>query len=113
MHIIIVKSFKKIFLKIFNSDIDLKKFSNKLKSEKFINLEKPYKKIKFTLSWISIRWIVVFHNNEINIIPLYIVKKSDKKYWYNLILNKETKYFINLRFKKSIIDMEEWNFEIY
>ena len=112
MQIIITKSFKKLFFKILKKEQDLKSFCNKLKIEDFINIGIPYQKYKFNISWISIRWVAIIHNNQINIIPLFIIKKSNKKYWMNLILNKEIKDFLNFKYDKAIRDIENDNFEI-
>ncbi len=112
MNIIITKTFKKDFLKILHKK-SLKIFCLKLKKENFFLLEEPYKKFKFDINWTSIRWIIVLHNDKINLIPLFIIKKSNKKYWMNLILNKEIKKIIILKYDKSINDIENDHFEIY
>lgn len=81
----------------------------KLKETKIINLKNPYVKIKTYINWISIRWIWIF-NEEKTLVPLFFVLKKDKRYWENLILNKETLDKINNLFLKYSSDFEKWDF---
>ena len=113
MNIIVTKTFEKEFYKIFNKKIELSSFCNKIKIWKFINLKIPYQKYKFSISWISIRWIIVIHNDKINIIPIFVIKKSDKTYWDNLILNKEIDNILNLKYDKAISDIRDNNYTSY
>lgn len=104
---------KKEFYKIFIKKSDLNKFCNKTKIWNFINFKIPYKKYKFTISWISIRWIIVIHDNRVSVIPIFIIKKSDKTYWNNLIFNKKMDNILNLKYDKAIQDIENNDYKVY
>ena len=111
MTIIITKTFKKDFNKIFK-DNNLSIFCKQLSLSKEINLEIPYKKYKINISWITIRWVYVIWINWIYL-PIFIVKKSDKKYWMNLILTKELVKILQLKYEKNLEDIEKWDFKKY
>ena len=111
MIIIITKTFKKDFKKIFlenNLGIFCKQFS----LSKKINLKNPYKKYKIDVSWTAIRWVYIIWFNWIYL-PIFIVKKADKKYWMNLILTKELIKILKLKYEKSLKDIENNDFEKY
>jgi len=109
MKIIIAKSFEKEFKKIFKWEIKIKNFSLQLKRKEFINLEYPLKKYKFNFSWISIRGIVSVEI-EWYYIPIFIVKKSNKQYWMNLIIDSDFFKIIMLRYKKIDTEIKKWEF---
>lgn len=79
----------------------------KLKETKIINLKNPYVKIQTYVNWISIRWIWILNEEKI-LVPLFFVLKKDKRYWDNLILDKETLEKINNLFLKYSSDFEKW-----
>ena len=110
-NVIIAKTFKKDFKKIFKKETDLNKFAIKISKTKFLNLEKPFKKYKFSFKLIEIRGVLIFEIEKIYI-PIFIVKKSDKKYWMNLIITDEIKEVLELKYKKIKLDIENNNFEI-
>lgn len=113
MKIVITKTFEKDFYNIFNSSKLMKFFVEKIKISKLINLNTEYKKFKIDILNQSIRWVVYIENKQKFYIPIFIIKKSDKKYWMNLVLTKEILAILDLKFQKSIIDLNLNNFKIY
>ena len=112
MNIIITETFKKDFLKIFKSELFLENFSQNLKNIKSIKLTSPYNKFKLQMWWIHLRWIyIILLQNKY--LPIFVVKKSNKKYWNNLLINNKNIYFYKLKYEKSINDIENNNFKIY
>ena len=111
MNIIITKNFKKDFNKIFKWNKDIASFSLKLKKTQIINLDNPFKKYKFSFLNINVRWILLFEINN-NYLPIFIVKKSDKKFWMNLIITNSIKKILELNYLKAIEDIKNWDFEI-
>ena len=90
MNVIITKSFLNNFRKDFRKyNFSLTDLVNGLIDTKKIKLKQPYNKVKLKLNWVDIRWIVLI-NLWRKILPIYLVLKKDKKYWENLIINKET-----------------------
>ncbi len=81
----------------------------KLKETKLINLKNPYFKIKTYINWLSLRWIWIFTDSK-TLIPILFVLKKDKKYWENLVLDKEILNKINNLFWKYSLDFEKWDF---
>lgn len=111
MNIIITKNFKKDFNKIFKWSKDIVLFSLKLKKTQIINLDYPFKKYKFSFLNINVRWILIFEINN-NYLPIFIVKKSDKKSWMNLIITNSIKKILELNYLKAIENIKNWDFEI-
>lgn len=114
MKIFITKTFKNIFLKEFNFNSILLDFIKILseKNHNLIDLKYPYKKFKYNMWNLTIRGIIFCWIENI-LIPLFIVKKSDKKYWNNLILNWNIEKILEDRLIKTKIDLEDNNFEKY
>lgn len=113
MNLIITKTFLKDFYCIFNSEKILKYFTQKIYKSDLISLNQEYKKFKFDILNQSIRWIIYVENDNNFFIPIFIVKKSDKKYWMNLILTKEILEILDLKMSKSIDDFNSGNYKIY
>ncbi len=111
MNVIITDTFKKDFCKIFSEKV-LKNFSEKLKSTSIINLDYPYKKYKITLENIATRWIYIISINKF-FVPIFIVKKSDKKYGSNLIITKEISLILKLKYEKNIENIRNDQFQIF
>jgi len=90
MKIIITEKFSKDFVKIFKTDSLVNNFCNFLEDKLYniIDLKFPYSKIKLKFLWINIRLIIYIWNQDF-LIPIFIIKKVDKKYWMNLVLNKD------------------------
>ena len=112
MNIIFTKTFKKDFWKIFKWNNNLLIFKSEIKKTKLINLNKTYKKYKFCIITNSVRGIVQEYKENFYI-PLLIVKKSDKNYWMNLILNSEIEKILEIKSQKAEKDIENDNFEIF
>ncbi len=112
MNIIITDTFEKEFKNIFKSESLLLTFSKKLKKVERIKLKHPLEKIKFNFSWISIRWIIFIWIGD-NLLPIFIVKKSDKRFWNNLILNKEVQILCKNKLKKCLLDFENDKFKLF
>ena len=111
MNIIITKNFRKDFNKIFK-DKYIIDFCKNFLYLKEINLDFPYKKYKFNIAWINIRWVYIISIKNI-ILPIFITKKSDKKYWMNLVTNKDFLKILKLKYQKWLIDFENNEFKIY
>ena len=112
MNIIITNTFKKEFISIFKSEYLIDGFCDKLKRSKNIRLNFPLDKIKFSYVWIDIRGIIfIWIKNKI--LPIFIIKKSNKKYWNNLILNKEINEITKLKLKNCLDDIDNNDFKLY
>ncbi|MDQ7009567.1 MAG: hypothetical protein Q9M94_04730 [Candidatus Gracilibacteria bacterium] len=111
-NIIIAKTFKKDFKKIFKIEADLSKFAIKLRKSKLLNLEKPFTKYKFSFNLIEIRGVLIFETEKFYI-PIFVVKKSDKKYGMNLVISNEIKNILEAKYEKIKSDIENDNFQIY
>lgn len=112
MNIIITETFKSEFISIFKSEVLISWFCEKIKWTKFINLNFPFKKIKFKYVWIDIRWIIFIWIND-KILPIFIVKKSNKKYWNNLVLNKMIKDISKIKLNNCLSDIDNNNYELH
>ena len=113
MNVIITNSFLKRFKKEFRkNNFLISDLVNELKKEKLITLKIPLFKVKLKLNKISIRWIVLV-NHKNYILPIFIVLKKDKKYWENLILNKELQNIIEKLSKEIEIDLINKDFIKY
>ena len=112
MNIIITGTFLKDFNKIVKQEKHLTLFVNKIKNNNLINLDNNYKKYKINLFWIAIRWIILININKYQI-PILIFKKSDKKYWMNLTLDKNITKILEIQYLKIKKDIENNNFIIY
>lgn len=110
-NIIIAKTFKKDFKKIYKNETDLNKFAIKISKTKLLNLEKPFEKFKFSFKLIDVRGILISEVENFYI-PIFIVKKSDKNYWMNLILNPKIEKILEIKSKKIEKDIENDDFEI-
>ena len=109
MKIILTKSFIKDFEKDFkNYNLTYQDLVFKLKTTKIINLVNPFIKFKITIKWISLRWIGIINDNN-KTIPIFFVLKKDKKYWENLVLNKEILQKINNKFTVYSKDFDSWD----
>lgn len=109
MKIILTKSFIQDFDKDFkNYNINHIDLILKLKSTKIINLTNPFIKFKITVKKISLRWVWIINDNN-KIIPIFFVLKKDKKYWENLVLNKDILQKINNKFSIYSKDFDNWN----
>lgn len=128
MLIIIPSFFHKEFQWIFPSDKYLIKFLVHLKEKEkdLIRLSSEYKKYKFNLIKLSIRWIIYIETIESNwkliYQPIWIDKKSSKEsqswkrwkvWWYNIKLDKKTISFLSLRVLKLKEDLINWTFNRY
>lgn len=113
MKIIITSTFEKDFYNIFNSTKIIDFFIKKIKKNDLIFLSTIYKKFKIQILKQSIRWIIFTENNQQFYIPIFIVKKSDKKYWMNLILNKEMLDILEIKLQKNIDDFKSNKFNVY
>lgn len=112
MKILITNSFLKDFEKTIKLKNWLNIFLQKLKESNIFRLNDETKKFKFYISNISVRGIVFI--NEYNIgIPILIVKKSDKKYWSNLVLNKEIEDILKIKLVDMNSDLIKWKYKKY
>ncbi len=109
MKIILSKNFIQDFEKDFkNYNLTYQDLVLRLKSTKIINLVNPFIKFKITIKWVSLRWIWIVNDNN-KIIPIFFVLKKDKKYWENLVLNKEILQKVNNKFVVYSKDFDRWD----
>ena len=90
------KTFEKFIDKNFSSYfIDLEKLSFELKKSfnSKIYLKRAIMKFKIKINSLSYRLVALVKDNKI--VPILIFLKKDKKYWENLIWNKELEILIN------------------
>ncbi len=111
MNVIITKSFEKDGIKIFWSVKNWEQFCIQFKKTQKISLKSPFKKFKFSLQGISVRGIYVMTKKQ-QYIPIFIVKKSDKKYGMNLIITSEILPILENKYRKSLEDIENGEFAI-
>lgn len=114
MQIYFTQTFEKFLDKYFsNYFIDLLEFSEMLKKSFSDNLylKRPVMKFKIKLNWVSYRvvWIIKW---EI-ILPILIFHKKEKKFWENLIWNKELEILIDFYATKHQSDIENKKYKIY
>ncbi len=109
--VIISQSFKQDFLKLFHQSL-LIELVNKLNQASLINLKTPYKKFKLNLNQVATRGVavIVFENK---IVPIFIVKKSNKQYGNNLIINKEIALVLKKKFEDTITDIQNCDYESF
>jgi len=113
MKVIITNTFKKDFYNIFNYSKLMIFFIEKIKKTKLINLNTEYKKFKIEILNQSIRWIIYIENQDKYFIPIFIVKKSDKKYWMNLMLTKDVLAILDVKLQKATIDLNFKRYKVY
>ena len=113
MNVCFTETFKRDFLNICEYERLYLDFCDKFKSKlhKLIDLKHPYKKFKFDINWTALRWIVV--ENNWRFIPIFIIKKSNKLRWENLVIDDNLMTRINHIRPKIIDDMKNWKYEIY
>lgn len=114
MEILITNNFKKDFLKLLKYEAFLEDFIQLLKEKnhKFIDLKYPYKKFKYKIGNISLRSIL-FMKIENKIIPIFIVKKSNKRLWNNIILNSNFEELLRNKLILMYEDLNNWDFISY
>jgi len=113
MNIVLTNTFILEFKKKFRkNNFSINKFVNKLKKEKILKLQYPFFKVKLNMNNIAVRWIVFLNINN-KVIPVFFVLKKDKKYWENLLLDKNVKSKINLLMEKFQKDFKDKNFIEY
>jgi len=112
MNIIITDTFKKDFLSIFKSELLIKWFCDRINSTKLLKLKHPFDKIKFKYVWIDIRWLLFIWIAD-KLFPIFIIKKSNKKYWNNLVLNYEITKIAEWKLEKVLLDFKNDDFKIY
>ncbi len=110
--IILTETFKDNFFDIFKHKLFFEEFCRKLsqKSHKLIDLKYPYKKCKFEINYVSVRWIILISKDS-DLIPLFVIKKKNKKMWDNLVLDKETMKYIESLLPKILNDIKNYKFE--
>ncbi len=114
MQILITDIFKQDFKKIFNSDLLIENFWLVIlsKNHKAIKLKYPYYKMKIKYIWIDLRIIIYVWLNQV-LIPVFITKKHNKKYWMNLIFDTKIEKIIDKKYQLSMVEIDNNNFQIY
>ena len=88
----VAQSFQQVFEKEFRKQwIDIHMLIKKLNTIPLIGLRSPFVKIKCYLWGFPVRGIALCKpkKNVFLIVPLFIVKKTDKQRWDNIILSKK------------------------
>ena len=78
----------------------------------FFRLNEQFSKFKFFVLKNNVRWIIYIMWNWV-VSPIFIVKKSDKQYWMNLVLTKELKKILELKLEKIERDINNDDFQLY
>ncbi len=113
MKVIITKRFEKEYLKKLSKYLTKINLVETLKNKehKFISLHEPFLKFKNKINLVEFRWVLAVKDNS-NIIPLFIFLKKDKKFWENVSWETQEK-MIELEFELNVLDLENWNYEIF
>ncbi len=113
MKVIITKSFKDKYLKKFKNYFEIKDLVDILlkKEKNFISLHFPFLKFKNKINKVSFRWVIFLFMEE-KIVPIFIALKKDKSKWENIFW-KKNKDFLKKEFRKSRIDIKNWDFEVF
>lgn len=90
---------------------DLEKFSEFLKTKNHVNLKYPYLKFKFSLLWVSYRWVVLI-SKFWSLVPLILCLKKDKNCWDNIIWEKFEKQILKNQ-DRVLEDIEKRDFKVY
>ncbi len=109
--------FTKTFLKYYKKNIggiDTEQLWKIIK-QRFVNhtmyLKRPFFKLKFSVNWVSMRFVWKFYEEKILIIPILIYKKSNKAKGENIIWDTvEQKVLFEMR--KIDIDLQNWDYEV-
>lgn len=110
MNVIFTDSFLKKFKKDYRKyNFSISELAVKLKKTEYLQLDEPFCKVKLKLNNVAIRWIVLLNINN-SVLPVYIVLKTDKKYWNNLIINKEVEEILEKLAKEIEIDLKNNNY---
>lgn len=114
MQILITDTFKDDFCKIFNSEFLIKDFSLiiKKKSHTVIDLRFPNSKLKIKYIWINLR-LIIYIWFEDTFVPIFIIKKWNKKLWMNLVLDKRMDKILDKKFQFSLNDINNDNYKMY
>ena len=115
MKIILPKTVEKDLFKILVSDKSIEWIINKIKTQDIekIYLKRPFVKIKVSFFWLTLRIIWEYKKNNWILVLILIFKKTDKKYWDNLIWSKEIENKIINILPKIWEDMKNNNFKVY
>lgn len=112
----IAQSFQKTFEKDFKKhDITIKILVKKLTSIPLIWLRSPFVKIKCYLGWLSVRGVAIKKPKEniLLIVPIFVVKKTNKQQWDNIILSKKILSQIDHLFSVYQKEFEKWEYREY
>lgn len=109
MNVVVTWTFRKDFIKIFHTDVLIWAFCDKIRNTQLYNLDVPYKKFKISMNGVHVRWILILWEKG-NMIPIFLVKKSDKKYGMNLISSQENKKIFSYKYDKIIDDIQSGNY---
>ena len=114
MKIILTETFLKDYKKLlgnYNIDEFVSKIRNGLLKNK-IFLSRPFLKLRFNIDNLAVRLVCKYVEEKQLLICIFIFKKWDKKYWFNL--RWETiKSLIPTRLKKINNDLINGKFKVY
>ena len=91
MKILLPKIVEKDLLKLVLSKKSILILMEKIKKQNIeeIYLKRPFVKIKISIFWLTLRIIWEYRKMSWNLVLVLIIKKTNKKYWENLIWSKE------------------------
>lgn len=115
MKVLISKTVKKDISKIFSSKNSIHLLVKKIKNTNIENiyLKRPFVKIKISFLWINFRIIWEFKKINWILVFILLLKKSNKKYWDNLIWSDDIEKLILNRLESIQKDILNWEYEFY
>lgn len=115
MKIILPQIVEKELFKILISDKSIESLIKKIKTQDIekIYLKRPFVKIKVSFFWLVLRIIWEYRKIDWVLVLILIFKKTDKKYWNNLVWSKEIENKIINLLPKIWEDMKNNNYKIY
>lgn len=115
MKIILPKTAEKDLFKMLISDKSIEELIEKIKLQNIekIYLKRPFVKIKVSFFWLTFRIIWEYKKIDWFLVLILFFKKTNKKYWNNLIWSKEIESKIINILPKIWDDLEKNNFKIY
>ena len=115
MKILLTQTVEKELIKTFSSQKSVDFFIKKIKenNQDTIYIQRPFVKIKVGVFWLSLRVVWEYRKVWGQLVIILIIKKSDKRYWNNLLWSKEIKQKVCWTLWKIAKDISLNNYKIY
>lgn len=115
MRILISKTVEKDIYKVFSSQNSINLLVKKVKA---INIENIYLKrpfVKIKVSILSINFRIIWEFKKLNWILTLILlfKKSNKKYWTNLVWSDDIEKLVLNKLENIQKDIINWDYKLY